>query len=126
MHQLQALNEFKKHLIISFKSIYLGDIYVHLDNIYYTIRNGNDSIPIKLLISEEYTFIPNKEYVIDYLRCNFFGSDNIKFIGCGNIYLDRSSNINDSTLNAFKSIERLFISLNKEYDNFIADINSML
>lgn len=127
MNQLEVLDDFNKQLardrIVNANAAFLGDVYVYFGTSSYVIRSADFFDALKLVAVEPLDFVMTKEYIIDYVRSNFFGGSTVTMVGFNDVYIDGESELNPITIEKFKAIRTLMRSMQLEYDEFIEHIN---
>lgn len=127
MNQLELLSDYKRQVvrdrIADANAVYLGDVYIYFGPSTYTIRTMDFVDPLKMVVTEPLDFIMTKEYIIDYVRSNFFGGATVTMAGFGETYIDGKSELSSRNIDIFIMIKSLIDSMQLEYEEFIDYLN---
>lgn len=129
-NQLGVIDDFKKYRlrdrIINYRVAYFGDVYVFLNEMYCTIHTIDFVEPMRFMVIEPYDVIIDKNYILEYVRCNFFGGNNIHFVSIGDVFLNGRSLMNPIALDKFNRVRDTFLSLQEEYEEFVEYVDNHL
>lgn len=127
MNQLEMMVQYNRQStfdkLYSENAVYLGDLYVYYNHMYCTIYNLDSPNRVKVVIIEPYSTIIDKNYLLEYIRCNFFIKDTVTIIGCSDIILCDGFK-NQQVIQHYNRLQENLLYMQDEYMEFITYLNS--